>query len=127
MGTVAIGLKMRSGPTPVNQVPATLSGHGVEIDNFVALAPLTPVPADAMAKAAAISAARHFADKFTGAPATALLARVTVKGRPITDIPAWVITFTAPKPFTARGVVVSHYSVVLRAASGKLVFGFLTP
>lgn len=114
------------GPASVSEVPTTLSGRGVEIGNLVVLAPLAVVPHKAMTAAEAIRSARHYANKLTGAPPAALEASVTVLGRPIADVPAWVVTFTARKPINARGVLVTHFSVVLNATTKTLVLGFVT-
>jgi hypothetical protein len=125
--TVLLAFRNGNGPARVSAVPATLSGKGVVVGNAVELVPLAPKPAHALTAAEAINAARPFARKFTGAPPAALEASISVRDRPITAVPAWVITFTAPKPFPANGVVVSHYSVALQAVTGKYLLGFLTP
>jgi len=140
----------RDGPLPVTQVPTALSSGGVYVNNQVVLEPLRAPPSGAMTRSAAIRAARPHANTHHFA-AKALEASVTLPGSipppgtpsgswsPISHVPAWVVTFTSPTPVdvsvgngranapSGAALLVTHYSVVLNATTGKFVLGFFTP
>jgi hypothetical protein len=122
------------GVRSVTEVPIVLPRAGVNINSQAVLKPLATPPAAALSASQAIKAARHFANAhpFT---AHALEVSATLVGSPkVRDIPAWIVTFTSPKPVnvmvggpaTTTKQFVTHFSVALDATTGKMLFGIFT-
>ena len=133
------------GPMEVHEVPTSLTGAGVVINEQVLLAPFqtTTSPSTSyISEAEGLADARredNNPDLTVGKP---LLASLTVPGsvRPAgtkglvdshVNVPVWVITFTAPRPVNvsqAPGteIFVRHSSIAINATSGQLVVGFFT-
>ena len=132
-------------PERLTDVPTTLPEGGVAIYNVV-LKPVRVAPDKAMTAAGAIRAARADGLNWTsqGIPSVALEASLTEtsttfvfpeveagKGRPpIVNFPAWVVTFTSPRPIypDVKGVgpTATHFSVAINATTGKFLLGFYT-
>jgi hypothetical protein len=115
------------------EVPTVLPRGGVNVNNQALLTAITLPPARALSAAEAIKAARHI-DNAHPFPARALEARATLIGSPrIRRVPAWVVTFTSPKPVNVAvggpgspPLFMSHNSIVLDVVTGKMLFGFFT-
>lgn len=130
----------------VEEVPSTVSGTGVNVNNQVVLTPVTS-NSGYMTATDAVTRARGYVDAQQFA-ATSLLANVTLpasvppSGSPVPfttvqDVPAWIVTFTSPQPvnvaqggdFPAGGspqIFVTHFSIALDATSGRFLLGFFT-
>ncbi len=130
-------------PVYVTEVPTTLPARGVSVNNQVVLTPLTAPPKPAMTAREALLAAGLYGNK--SLTSLALEANVTLpdtipaaddsaaekkKFKEIVDVPAWVITFTSPRPVdvsaSAKRMLVTHQSVSLDATTGKFIVGFFT-
>jgi len=141
-------------PTLMTEVPSALPPNGVSIHyhDFVE-ATLRPLanPKVRLTCEQAIAIARHYDDNTF--PVTALLVSFTDPNTiwtpefpasdksalaTIQNVPAWVVTFTSPKPvnvavggyfahWTPPVVLVTHDSLVINAQTGAFVRGFFTP
>lgn len=123
------------------EIPASIPPDGVNINEQVLLMPPAPTDVPALDRSRAIQAATAGGNK--SLESNAVLSRVTVPGtipppdspvpfRTIQDRLAWVVTFTSEKPVdvgvgkAGSSVWVTHYSVVLDAATGEFLIGFYT-
>jgi hypothetical protein len=141
-------------PLRVTSVPASLSGAGVDINGKVILKPLVfdgknPAALGFLLRGEAIRRALRYANPTHVRTAT-LLASFTApesippKGvripfRTIENVPAWVITYTYPRPVNAGvgcaplsrrlrcpKLLVRHASVAIEAFTGGFLLGFFT-
>ena len=131
VGAIAFAVRSRGGgPPTVTEVPRTLPASGVAVNNLIDLKPLLQAPAHALSKAAAIAAARNYGVKHRY-PARAMEAAATISGDPhLQSTPAWVVTFTYPKPVNVSQaktpVLVTHDTILVDATTGKFLLGFFT-
>ena len=126
LGAFAIRAVVGSGPARVSQVPATLPSSGVNVNGEIILKPVGSPIDGALSKTAAIAAARRAAPSKRTFPATAFEANITVPNSNLTDVPAWVVTFTRADPVSVEKHLVRHFTLVLNPATGKSMFGFFT-
>ncbi len=130
----------------VDKVPSTLPPHGVSIFGVHTLLPPPTGFTPAVTSARAIVLARTYDDGQRQYPATVLLAIYTDEctipppgdhGRydTIQNVPAWVVTFTAPTPYNVaigacckppRPIMVTHMNAILNARTGVFLRGFFT-
>jgi hypothetical protein len=102
----------------------------------------TPVSAEQ-----ALAVAEHGVNiqQFTGGAPTVLLAAVTIEQtlpppgssgatwHPVSRVPMWLVTFTAPAPFQGCAIPspncqwVSHFTQLVNAETGQASYGFFTP
>jgi hypothetical protein len=133
IGAVVIAIRGRGGPAHVADVPATLPAGGAEVGGKVLLKPLASPLAHSLSEEAAVARARRLMNRFANKrrfPAAALEARLSFDGnKRLQDRPAWVVTFTYPKPTNVAvtgTALVTHASVALDAETGKFLVGFFT-
>jgi len=134
-------------PAAVEGVPASLPSEGVDINEQVVLRQLATSASDAssyLTEGEAAAVAKHEASSPALSEGKPLLASVTLPAsipppgsttpyKTIENVPAWVVTFTAPEPSNVSlgppgspPVMMQHYSVAINASTGEFILGFYT-